>query len=194
MNIKTSFIFMLLLVLAVSTIAESKDKKKHAPRGMVESMQSVPCGAKERGLAGLGSVFGSVGVQHVNSHEQLCTQYLFRTDEMEYHIRPLDTKHAALLPVGHEGEFKIKKDRMYVKAVDGEKKARPYQVISMQPLNSESEAESTTSRSEKSEEYRSANREDDRERDKAKGDSRQGDRARNDSREGDKTTDPPPQQ
>jgi len=174
MNIKTSFIFMLSLVLAVSTIAESKDKKKHAPRGMVESMQSVPCGAKERGLAGLGSVFGSVGVQHVNSHEQLCTQYLFRTDEMEYHIRPLDTKHAALLPVGHEGEFKIKKDRMYVKAVDGEKKARPYQVISMQPLNSESKAESTTSRSEKSEEYRSANREDDRERDK--------------------TTDPPPQQ
>ena len=172
MNIKTSFIFMLSLVLAVSTIAESKDKKKHAPRGMVESMQSVPCGAKERGLAGLGSVFGSVGVQHVNSHEQLCTQYLFRTDEMEYHIRPLDTKHAALLPVGHEGEFKIKKDRMYVKAVDGEKKARPYQVISMQPLNSESEAESTTSRSEKSEEYRSANREDDRERDKTKGDSR----------------------
>ncbi len=194
MNIKTSFIFMLSLVLAVSTIAESKDKKKHAPRGMVESMQSVPCGAKERGLAGLGSVFGSVGVQHVNSHEQLCTQYLFRTDEMEYHIRPLDTKHAALLPVGHEGEFKIKKDRMYVKAVDGEKKARPYQVISMQPLNSESEAESTTSRSEKSEEYRSANREDDRERDKAKSDSREGDRARNDSRDEDKTTDRPPQQ
>ena len=180
MNIKTSLILMLSLVLAVSTIAESKDKKKkHSPRGMVESMQSVPCGAKERGLAGLGSVFGSVGVQHVNSHEQLCTQYLFRTDEMEYHIRPLDTKHAALLPVGHEGEFKIKKDRMYLKAVDGEKKERPYQVVSMQPLNSESKAESTTSRSEKPEEYRSANRE--------------GDRAGGDNREGDKTTDPPPQ-
>ena len=135
MNIKTSLItsliYTLSLVLVVSTIAESKDKKRHAPRGMVESMQSVPCGAKERGLAGLGSVFGSVGVQHVNSHEQLCTQYLFRTDEMEYHISPLDTKHAALLPVGHEGEFKIKKDRMYLRAVDGEKKARPYQVVSM---------------------------------------------------------------
>jgi hypothetical protein len=191
MNIKTSLIFMLSLVLAVSTIAESKDKKKRAPRGMVESMQSVPCGAKERGLAGLGSVFGSVGVQHVNSHEQLCTQYLFRTDEMEYHIRPLDTKHAALLPVGHEGEFKIQKDRMYLKAVDGEKKARPYQVVSMQPLNSESKAaESTTSRAEKPEEYGSANREGDR----AKSDnSREGDAARGDNREGDKTTDPPPQ-
>jgi hypothetical protein len=199
MNIKTSVIFMLSLVLAVSAIAESKDKKKRAPRGMVESMQSVPCGAKERGLAGLGSVFGSVGVQHVNSHEQLCTQYLFRTDEMEYHIRPLDTKHAALLPVGHEGEFKIKKDRMYLKAVDGEKKARPYQVVSMQPLNSESKAESTTSRSEKPEEYRPANREgdraggDNREGDKTRDDNRERDTARGDNREGDKTTDPPPQ-
>jgi hypothetical protein len=186
MKIKTSVIYTLSLVLAFSSIAESKDKKKHAPRGMVESMQSVPCGAKERGLAGLGSVFGSVGVQHVNSHEQLCPQYLFRTDEMEYHIRPLDTKHAALLPVGHEGEFKIKKDRMYLKAVDGEKKARPYQVVSMQPLNSESKGESTTSRSEKPEEYR--------EGDRARVDGREGDRARDDNREADKTTDPPPQQ
>jgi hypothetical protein len=202
MNIKTSLIYTLSLVLAVSTIAESKEKKKHSPRGMVESMQSVPCGAKERGLAGLGSVFGSVGVQHVNSHEQLCPQYLFRTDEMEYHIRPLDTKHAALLPVGHEGEFKIKKDRMYLKAVDGEKKARPYQVVSMQPLNSESKAESTTFRSEKPEEPRSANsanregdraRGDSREGDKTRDDRREGDMARDDNRAGDKTSDPPPQ-
>jgi hypothetical protein len=99
MKIKRLPIAALSLALAFSSIAEGKDKKKEPQRGMLESMQSVPCGAKERGLAGLGSVFASVGVQHVNSHEQLCAQYLFRTDEMEYHIRPLDTKHAALLPV-----------------------------------------------------------------------------------------------
>jgi hypothetical protein len=200
MNIRTSLITSLIhtlsLILVVSTIAESKDKKRHAPRGMVESMQSVPCGAKERGLAGLGSVFGSVGVQHVNSHEQLCTQYLFRTDEMEYHIRPLDTKHAALLPVGHEGEFKIKKDRMYLRAVDGEKKARPYQVVSMQPLNSESKAENAAFRSEKPEESREGDRArgDGREEDRAKDNSREEDRdrARNDNREGDRTADAPP--
>jgi hypothetical protein len=186
-NTKTSLIYTLsctLLVLAVSSIAESKDKKKHSPRGMVESMQSVPCGAKERGLAGLGSVFGSVGVQHVNSHEQLCPQYLFRTDEMEYHIRPLDTKHAVLLPVGHEGEYKIKKDRLYLRAVDGDRKVRPYQVVSMQPVNSESKGESSVSRPVETEESR-PNRE---------GDRREGDRARVESREGDKTTDPPQQQ
>ncbi|HKB98534.1 MAG TPA: hypothetical protein VKD23_07100 [Terriglobales bacterium] len=182
MNIKTSLIYTVSLALAVSSIAESKDKKKHSPRGMVESMQSVPCGAKERGLSGLGSVFGSVGVQHVNSHEQLCPQYLFRTDEMEYHIRPLDTKHAVLLPVGHEGEYKIKKDRLYLRAVDGDRKVRPYQVVSMQPLNSESKGEDTSSRYDEKPEDSRRNRQ-----------GREGDRARVDSREGDKTSDPPPQ-
>jgi hypothetical protein len=198
MNIKTPLIFMLSLVLAVSTIAESKDKKKkHSPRGMVESMQSVPCGAKERGLAGLGSVFGSVGVQHVNSHEQLCPQYLFRTDEMEYHIRPLDTKHAALLPVGHEGEYRIKKDRLYLRAVDGDRQARPYQVVSMQPVNSENKGESIASRSEKPEDSREGDRVrvDSREGDRARDDNREADKARDDNREAaDKATDPPPQQ
>src|SRR5271154_443456 len=92
------------LALALgSSIAEAKDKKK-PERGMLESMQSVPCGAKERGVTGLGSIFGSVGVEHVNSHEQLCPQYLLRTDEMDYHIRPEDTKHAVILPVGREAE------------------------------------------------------------------------------------------
>ena len=141
MKVKISIVVVILSLALAATIAEGKDKKKQSQRGMLESMQSVPCGAKERGVTGLGSVFASVGVEHVNSHEQLCPQYLFRTDEMEYHIRPLDLKHAALLPVGHEGEFKIKKDRLFLKVPDGEKKTRAYQVVSMQPVTgSESKA------------------------------------------------------
>jgi hypothetical protein len=147
MKVKRSLITVLSLVLAVSSIVQGKDKKKHGDRGMLESMQSVPCGAKERGLAGLGSVFGSVGVQHVNSHEQLCPQYLLRTDEMDYHIRPLDMKHADVLPVGHEAEFKIKKDRLFLKVPDGDKKTRPYQVVSMQPVESDNKTEATGYRS-----------------------------------------------
>jgi hypothetical protein len=138
MKIKSSLIAATVLVLIVPSSAGAKNKKKQPPRGMVESMQSVPCGVKERGLAGLGSVFGSVGIQHVNSNEKLCPQYLFRTDEMEYHIRPLDMKHAVLLPVGHEGEFKIKKDKLFLKVPDEDKKTRAYEVVSMQPVNSSS--------------------------------------------------------
>jgi hypothetical protein len=106
MKIKTGLILALALIISIPLSAEDKHKKNQPARGMLEKMEAVPCGAKERGLTGLGSVFGSVGVQHVNSEEKLCPQYLFRTDEMEYEIRPLDHKHPAVLPVGHEAEFK----------------------------------------------------------------------------------------
>ena len=138
-----SVITALSLVLLVSSFAESKDKKKHAQRGMLESMQSVPCGATERGLTGLGSMWGSIGVQHVNSHEQLCPQYLLRTDEMDYHIRPVDMKHAEMLPIGHEAEFKIEKNRLVLKVPDAKKKAKPYAVISMQPVSTDSKYENS---------------------------------------------------
>jgi hypothetical protein len=142
MKVKKSLIAALSLVLAVPSIAVAKDKK--GQRGMLESMQSVPCGARERGVTGLGSVFASVGVEHVNSHEQLCPQYLLRTDEMDYHIRPLDMKHAAVLPVGHEAEFKIRKDRLFLKMADGKEKAQAYQVVAMQPMSADNKIDGTT--------------------------------------------------
>ena len=144
MKVKKSLIAVLSLILLVSSIAVGKDKK--GQRGMLESMQSVPCGAKQRGLTGLGSMVAAVGVEHVNSHEQLCPQYLLRTDQMDYHIRPVDTKHAVVLPVGHEAEFKIKKDRMFLRVADGGKKELPYQVVSMQPADSEGKSEPTAPR------------------------------------------------
>ena len=82
MKIKTALLSAIILVVAIPLIAGDKHKKKQPDRGMLERMEAVPCGAKERGLTGLGSVFASVGVQHVNSDEKLCPQYLFRTDEM----------------------------------------------------------------------------------------------------------------
>jgi hypothetical protein len=148
MNFGKSLVAALLLVLLIPSVAVAKDKK--GQRGMLESMQSVPCGAKERGVTGLGSVFASVGVEHVNSHEQLCPQYLLRTDEMDYHIRPLDTKHAAVLPIGHEAEFKIKNDRLLLRVVtgdkNGDKKERDYQVVSMEPVSSANKVENTNYR------------------------------------------------
>ncbi len=140
MNLK-SIVVAFSLVLAASPIAAGRDKLNQ--RGMLESMQSVPCGAKERGLTGLGSVFASVGVEHVDAHEQLCPQYLLRTDEMDYHIRPLDLKHAEVLPIGQEAEFKIKKGQLILRVSSGDRKERAYQVVSMEPPNSASKVESS---------------------------------------------------
>jgi len=124
---------MLALLLAVPGVAG--DKKKHANRAMIEKMEAVPCGAKEHGLTGLGSLWGSVGVTHVNSDEKLCPQYLLRTDDMEYHVRPLDHKHPNILPIGKEGEFKVSKDKFDMRVPDGDRKMRHYQVVAMKPLD-----------------------------------------------------------
>jgi len=136
-------VMMVAIALAAMTAIPSPaaSKKKGENRGMLEKMEAVPCGAKERGFTGLGSVFASLGVQAVNSEEKLCPQYLLRTDDMEYHIRPSKMKKAVLLPIGHEGEFKIKKNVMYLKVVDGDKKKRPYQVVAINPLHSSDNAE-----------------------------------------------------
>jgi len=92
----------------------------------------------------LGTLWASAGITHVNSDEKLCPQYLLRSDEMEYHIRPTDLKHAVVLPVGQEIEFKIKKDRMFVKVPDGDRKARSYLIVAMKPANPEGEAQSSS--------------------------------------------------
>jgi hypothetical protein len=135
MAIKFVLISALVLAVALPSSAGVKHKKKESDRGMLERMEAVPCGAKQRGFTGVGSIFASAGIEAVNSEEKLCPQYLLRTDEMEYHIRPVDKKHAVILPVGHEGEFKIKKNYMYLTVPDGDKKKRAYQVVAMKPLN-----------------------------------------------------------
>ena len=132
MNRNMPLISMLALLLAVPGFA--KDKKKHANRAMIEKMEAVPCGAKEHGLTGLGSLWGSVGVTHVNSDEKLGPQYLLRTDDMEYHVRPLDHKHPNILPIGKEGEFKVSKDKFDMRVPDGDRKMRHYQVVAMKPI------------------------------------------------------------
>jgi len=124
-----------VLVVVAAMPAFSGDKKKRGDRAMIEKMEAVPCGAKERGITGLGSVFASAGVTHVNSDEKLCAQYMLRTDDMEYHVRPLDHKHPALLPVGKEGEFKISKDILEMRIPDGDRKKRRYQVVGMKPID-----------------------------------------------------------
>ena len=131
MKRKLPLILMSALLLAVPCFAGGK---KHRERAMIEKMEAVPCGAKERGLTGLGSIFASVGATAVNSTEKLCPQYMLRSDDMEYHVRPLD-KHPRILPVGQEGEFKIDKDVMLMRIPDGDHKRRRYQVVAMTPID-----------------------------------------------------------
>ena len=153
MRTKQSLITVIVISLALamgSSIAEAKDKKK-PERGMLESMQSVPCGAKRAGSQRSRQHLRIGRSGDVNSHEQLCPQYLLRTDEMDYHIRPTNLKHAEVLPIGQEAVFKIKKGELLLRVPDGDKKDKDknkykkeqsFQVVSMQPTKSDSGVES----------------------------------------------------
>jgi hypothetical protein len=129
---QTLVVIMFALLLAIAAFGRDK---KHNDRAMIEKMEAVPCGAKERGISGLGSVFASIGATAINSDEKLCPQYVLRTDDMEYHVRPLDHKHPVILPVGKEGEFKIAKDVLEMRIPDGDRKKRRYQVVVMKPID-----------------------------------------------------------
>jgi hypothetical protein len=143
MKIQGRFIqatFVLSLALLSAIPMNANDKKREAfGRGILEKMEAVPCGAKQTGLSGLGTLWASAGVTHVNTNEKLCPQYLLRTDDMDYEIRPIDLKHASILPIGKEGQFTIKKDEMILTMSDGsDLKPRDYEVVSMNPANKDS--------------------------------------------------------
>ncbi len=135
MNIKASFVLLLFLISAIPLSAHDK-KKSDDQRGVLEKMEAVPCGAKETGLAGLGALWGSAGITHINSNEKLCPQYLLETDQMNYEIRPLNLRHATILPLGKEGVFRIRKNEMVLSMTAGpDQKARRYEVVAMNPAN-----------------------------------------------------------
>jgi hypothetical protein len=133
---KATFVLSLALISAAPLSAHGNKKRIGFQRGLLEKMDAVPCGAKQTGLAGLGALWGSAGITHINSNEKLCPQYLLRTDEMDYEIRPIDLKHATILPIGQEGQFKIQKNEMLLTMSD--RKARSYEVVSMNPANPDS--------------------------------------------------------
>jgi hypothetical protein len=134
-NMRFKLMVIAALIFATAVPAGAGGKKKGQERGMLEKMEAVPCGAKQKGLSGIGGIWASIGVTDVHNTENLCPQYLLRTDEMDYHIRPTDRKHPVVLPVGEEVEFKIKNDKLYLKSPDGDKKTRTYQVVAMDPAH-----------------------------------------------------------
>jgi hypothetical protein len=144
MSVKSSLILLLVLISALPLSAHNK--KKDVERGMLEKMEAVPCGAKERGLSGLGTLWASAGITHVNSDEKLCPQYLLRTDQMDYEIRPMNLKHATILPVGKEAQFRMKKNEMILDVPEaGIKKMRSYEVVGMDPNNTNADDQDSSS-------------------------------------------------
>lgn len=119
-----------LLVLA-APLTFAKDAPSY-DRGVLLSMDSASCGyAQNSGKTVAGEIFGTDG-GHVKTQEMLCQEYSLQAERIIYRIRPKDEKHPVLLPVGERVEFRIHKDKLFLRVPEGDDKERQYTVLSMQ--------------------------------------------------------------
>ena len=119
------------LVLLVAPITFAKDAPSY-DRGVLLSMESASCGyAQNSGKSVAGEILGTDSA-HTKTQEVLCQEYSLQTDRILYRIRPKDEKHPVLLPVGERVEFRIRKDKLFLRVPEGDDKERQYTVLSMQ--------------------------------------------------------------
>jgi len=120
-----------VLVLAFAPLGLAKDPPSY-DKGTLLSMDSSSCGMAEKGSKTLaGEVLGTDG-EHKQTQEVLCQDYVLQGERILYRIRPVNTKHPNLLPVGDTVQYRIRKDKMYVLDREGDSKEREFTVISMQ--------------------------------------------------------------
>jgi hypothetical protein len=127
----TSMIFILL----ASGAALAKDQHVYE-KGKLTQMVSVNCGYQEKSGKGIvGELIGTDSAKR-DVHDRLCQEYELKSATVVYRIRPTDEKHPALLPLGDTAMFRIKKDRLLLKAGEDEKE-RSYLVVSMSPVEAQ---------------------------------------------------------
>ena len=120
-----------LIIFAAPTLL-AKDSHSY-DKGTLLSMDSTSCGYAEKdGKTITGEILGTDGA-HKNRQEVLCQEYMLQSDRMIYRVRPKDSKHPVLLPVGESIDFRIHKDMLFLRDPEGDKKEREYIVVSIQP-------------------------------------------------------------
>jgi hypothetical protein len=125
---------IMLAGLLFASIAYAKDSHFYQ-KGRVMQMEAVSCGYDENsGKSVLGEVIGTDNA-HKKTKEMLCQEYVLRSDRVIYRIRPRDEKHPVLLPVGEDAEFRIQKDKLYLRVNEMDGKERDYTVVSMTPVD-----------------------------------------------------------
>lgn len=130
------------LILATATVALAKDPASYE-KGVLLSMDSSACGVAEKGAKSVAGEILGTDAEHKATQEVLCQEYVLQGDRIIYRIRPTDTKHPNLLPVGDTIRYRIHKDKMYVLDREGDSKEREYSVVSMQMRQDVKDARNT---------------------------------------------------
>lgn len=123
---------MACLVMLWAVAAYAKEPKTYQTAKLLQ-MNSVNCGTTEKDATSpLGEIIGTDN--HNRKNEQvLCQEYVLQADALVYHIRPLDQKHPALLPIGSNAQYRIDKDKMMLRIEGVQDKELRYTVVSIAP-------------------------------------------------------------
>jgi hypothetical protein len=119
------------LILLVAPALLAKDTPGY-DKGVLLSMESSMCGTAENGGKSMAGEILGTDSSHKKTQEVLCPEYVLQGDHLTYRIRPRDDKHPVLLPVGQAVQFRIRKDKLYLRDPEGDQKERAYAVVSMQ--------------------------------------------------------------
>jgi hypothetical protein len=123
-----------IIVFALFCASFSYARDHQAPQtGTIVQMDSVNCGTDQKSDKSLAGEIIGTDDAHQKTHTLLCQEYLLQTERINYHIRPKDDKHPALLPVGEKAQFYIEKDMIKLRVEDFDNKEREYVVVSMTP-------------------------------------------------------------
>jgi hypothetical protein len=127
----TSLVIATLMLLS-APILFGKDQPSY-DKGLLTSMESSACGTAERsGKSVAGEILGTDSSRK-QTQEVLCQEYVLQSAHIVFRIRPTDQKHPVLLPVGESIDFRIHKDKLYLRDREGDRKEREYIVVSMEP-------------------------------------------------------------
>ncbi len=121
---------LVVLILGISCVLYAREPRFYEKGTLVE-MNATSCGYEEKGAKDISGTLLGTDSAHTKTLELLCQEYVLRTDRIVYRIRPKDEKHARLLPIGSLAEFRIAKDRMYVRVAEVDDKERQFVVTSM---------------------------------------------------------------
>lgn len=120
-----------VICLCVAGIAAAKEHDYQ--KGTLLRMDSSSCGMQEKGGKSMAGELLGTDSQSKKTRELLCQEYILQSDHVVYRIRPTDEKHPALLPIGEVAEYRIHKDKLLLRVLEGDGKEREYVVVSMTP-------------------------------------------------------------
>jgi hypothetical protein len=121
---------LVLASLLLAATAYAKEPKAYQS-GKLLQMDSVQCGVDEKDAKSFAGEMIGTDSGHKKTQELLCQEYLLQAEKTIYRIRPRDTKHPVLLPIGEQAQFRLDKDKMLLRVEDLDSKEREYSVVSM---------------------------------------------------------------